>query len=101
MATDILMNISSDPNQRALYLSRLQLEQDEEHKKAVWLKQGLTTGRAEGRAEGLAIGLATGRTEGQMEKSFEIARKLLAAGDSIDKIAMITDLSRAEIEALR
>jgi len=35
------------------------------------------------------------------KKAVEIAKKLLAAGDSVDKVVSVTDLTRAEVEALR
>jgi predicted transposase/invertase (TIGR01784 family) len=45
-------------------------------------------------------GLAEGRTEGKAEKARETARKMKAAGESLEKIAEFTDLLPEEIEKL-
>ena len=54
-------------------------------------------GKAEGRAEGLSEGLAEGEAKGQRT----IARRLLAAGLSVELVAEGTGLSVEEVIALR
>ena len=60
----------------------------------------LDAAKEEGLSEGLAKGRAEGRAEGRDEKAVEIAKKLLKAGDSIDKVQLITGLPLATIQAL-
>jgi hypothetical protein len=40
------------------------------------------------------------KAEGEAERTIELAKKLLAVGDSIDKVIMVTGLSRDEVEKL-
>jgi len=46
-------------------------------------------------------GLAEGRTEGERQKATEIAREMLAEGDSLERVAKLTKLPLAEIEKLK
>ncbi|WP_337636568.1 hypothetical protein [Hallella sp.] len=66
--------------------------------------EGLAEGRAEGRQEGLAEGrqegLAEGRAEGANSEKQDTVNRLLAAGTSIDVIAIATGLSKEEVEKL-
>ena len=59
---------------------------------------------AEGRTEGVAEGIAKGRVEGVAEgtkkNQIETAKKMLNMGMSIDLIAEISGLSKAEIKGL-
>ena len=59
---------------------------------------------AEGRSEGVAEGIAKGRVEGVAEgtkkNQIETAKKMLNMGMSIDLIAEISGLSKAEIKGL-
>jgi predicted transposase/invertase (TIGR01784 family) len=41
-----------------------------------------------------------GRAEGRTEGIIEVARKLLIAGDTIDKVITVTGLSRKDIEGI-
>ena len=50
--------------------------------------------------EGIEKGIEKGKIEGKIEVKFEIARKMKDVGDSIDKIILITGLSKEEIEKL-
>jgi predicted transposase/invertase (TIGR01784 family) len=52
------------------------------------------------REEGLEKGLEKGRQEGIAEKTLEIARKMKAMGDSIEKIQATTSLLVETIEQL-
>jgi predicted transposase/invertase (TIGR01784 family) len=84
LASEILATMSKDPDEIARFLSRRRYERDREHERAVL------------RDEGLAEGLTKGRTEGHKE----IARNLLADGDSIDRVMRLTGLSKTELESL-
>jgi predicted transposase/invertase (TIGR01784 family) len=46
-------------------------------------------------------GLKEGREEGRQEAQRLIAKALLSAGDSVEKVMTITGLTRAEVEALK
>lgn len=56
-------------------------------------EQGFEKGHEKGRAEGRAEGLAEGRDE----RSIEIAREMLADGESIEKIMRYTGLTETQI----
>ena len=56
-------------------------------------EEGIEEGRIEGRAEGIE--------EGSKQKAYEIAKKMLKKGNSIEDIYDITGLSKEEIEELR
>lgn len=58
---------------------------------------GERKGRAEGRTEGLAEGLAKGRAEGERQKALEIARKLIALGQTPQEVASLTGLAVDDI----
>ncbi len=49
---------------------------------------------------GIAKGRQEGLQEGRQERTREIARAMLQAGDSIERVMTITGLSRAEVESL-
>ena len=59
--------------------------------------KGMAKGIAEGRAKGLAEGRAEGREEGANSKAREIAKAMLADGDSLEKVARISGLSESDI----
>ena len=58
--------------------------------------EGLAEGRAEGRTEGRTEGLQ----EGEQKKSIEVAAKMKAMGDSVEKIQTVTGLSIEKIGKL-
>ena len=64
------------------------------------LAEGLAEGRQEGLAEGRQEGLAEGRAEGANSEKQDTVNRLLAAGTSIDVIAIATGLSKEEVEKL-
>ena len=59
-------------------------------------EQGFEKGHEKGRAEGRAEGLAEGRDE----RSIEIAREMLADGESIEKIMRYTGLTETQIREI-
>ena len=64
------------------------------------LAEGRQEGLAKGRQEGLAEGRAEGRAEGANSEKQDTVNRLLAAGTSIDVIAIATGLSKEEVEKL-
>jgi predicted transposase/invertase (TIGR01784 family) len=58
----------------------------------------IATAKHEGRQAGREEGRKEGREEGRLEERMEIAREMKKEGDSIEKIARITGLSKEQIE---
>ena len=77
MATNLLMNISKDERERAIFRSRRKFQMDH------------------------ASDIATAEDRGERTRAFDIARNLLNFGDPIDKIVTVTGLTREEVENLR
>ena len=69
--------------------------------RAEGLAEGEAKGKVAGRAEGLAEGEAKGKAEGKAEEQRTIARRLLAAGLSVELVAEGTGLSAEEVIALQ
>ena len=61
---------------------------------------GLAEGKSLGLAEGKSLGLAEGEVRGFRQAKVETAKNLLQFGLSIENIAQVTGLSKAEVEAL-
>jgi len=92
MASALLMEISKDDHERALFLSRkkAQMERDSDLltvEERGWTR-GLKKGRAEGRAEGKAQGIV------------EVAFNMKKNGMPVEIIAKLTTLPLREIEKL-
>jgi predicted transposase/invertase (TIGR01784 family) len=85
MASEVLMTISRDENERFRLLSEEKYILDTQSNLAYERKQG----RAEGRAEG--------RTEGRTEEKLAIARKMKKAGRPFSEIAEFTGLTEEEV----
>lgn len=85
MAGDILLNISQDERERAVFRSRKMYRTDEQ--------SNLATARDKGIKEGKEIG--------RKDSQIEIARNLLKMNLSIQQIAAATGLPYEEIERLR
>jgi predicted transposase/invertase (TIGR01784 family) len=90
VAAEILMNISQDPDQQALFLARHMAYMDKEHSKAVQRKE----------EERRLREVETAKNEGKNEEKNMIAKKMLLDGKPIDEIVKYTGLTRAEVEAL-
>ena len=88
MAGNRLMSISQDERERAMFRSRRMYQTD--------LQSNLATAEDRGRR----IGQQEGRQEGRLERNLEIARMMLSAGESIEKIMCYTGLTRQEITQL-
>ena len=77
VAGEVLMSISKDEKERAIFRSRRMFQTDQESN------------------------MITSLYNAERKAKIEIARNLLNAGDSIDKIIKVTDLTRDEVEGLR
>ena len=58
-------------------------------------------GEERGKKIGEEIGEKRGKEIGKMEQKIEIAKKMLELGDEIEKISVVTGLSKEEIEKLQ
>ena len=76
MAGNLLMSVSKDEKERAIFLSRRKYQSD------------------------LESNLATAEDIGEQRKALAIARNMMADGDPIDKIIRNTGLTREEVEKL-
>ena len=57
-------------------------------------------GKKEGINEGIKQGIQQGLQQGAYEKAIETAKNMLLYGDSVEKIAQITNLSLQTVEDL-
>ena len=85
MAGELLMSISQDERERAIFRSRRKFQTD--------LQSNLATAED--------IGRAKGRAEGRANRSIEIARQALRMKMPVSDIAKLTGLTCEEIEKLR
>jgi predicted transposase/invertase (TIGR01784 family) len=77
MAGNLLMSISKDERERAIFRSRRMFQSDQESN------------------------IATAESRGEQRKAFDIARNMMADGEPVEKIARYTDLTCKEIESLK
>ena len=84
MAGNLLMSISQDEHERAVFRSRRMYQSD--------LESNLATAEDRGRKEG--------RIEGRKEEKRDLARRLLSFGFPINQIALYTELTESEIRNL-
>ena len=73
------------------------------HKAAIdsGLQQGMEKGLKEGLAKGLEKGLAKGLAKGAEQKARDVAKKMLLKNEPIDKIIDFTELSEADVLAIK
>ena len=93
MAGDLLMSISKDERERAVFRSRRMYQTD--------LASDLATAEDRGERRGIEIGERRGAERGERNRSFEVARRMLRRNRPVDEIAEITDLSVEEVEGLK
>ena len=93
VASEVLMEISKDEHERALFRSRRMYQMDLESNLAAATRMGEEKGEAKGRAEGEAKGMAKGKAD--------VAKMMIANAMPIEEIMKYTGLTRAEIEGLR
>jgi predicted transposase/invertase (TIGR01784 family) len=89
VASNLLMSISQDERERAIFRSRKKFQMD--------LASDMATAEAIGEARGEALGIAKGKTL----EAFTIARNALQMGISIDDIVRLTGLTIEEVESIR
>jgi len=92
MASALLMEISKDDHERALFLSRKKAETDRVSDLLTVEERGWTKGRAKGRAEG--------RAEGEAKGMAKVALNMKRNGMPVEIISQLTTLSAREIEKL-
>jgi predicted transposase/invertase (TIGR01784 family) len=81
MAGDLLMSVSKDERERAIFRSRRMFQSDQESNIATAEKRG--------------------EIRGEKRKAFAIAKNMIADGEPVEKIMKYTGLPREEIEGLR
>ncbi|MDR1701618.1 MAG: hypothetical protein LBR56_02450 [Sporomusaceae bacterium] len=81
MAGNLLMSISKDEKERAIFRSRRMYQSD--------LESNLATAEARGEVRGRA------------EQKIDIARNMILNGEPAEKITSYTGLTRTEIDKLR
>ena len=85
MAGDLLMSISQDERERAVFRSRRMYQTD--------MQSNWATARDQGRKEG--------RAEGEQKRNIEIIRNLTRMGFSLEQISEATGLSPEEVKRFR
>jgi predicted transposase/invertase (TIGR01784 family) len=88
MAGSLLMSVSKDEREQAVYRSRRMYETD--------MQSNMATAEDRGEQRGVQIGLQ----EGEQRKAFVIARNLLGMNMPLDQIVTATGLTREEVENL-
>jgi predicted transposase/invertase (TIGR01784 family) len=88
VASTLLMGISQNEKERAIFRSRRMYQSDLESN----LRVAERTGREEGRKEG--------REEGREEERKDVARNMLSRGFPVEQVVECTTLPREEVEKL-
>ena len=92
--------LTLSPVERKLYVSRMKLKSDITTISETQFSAGVERGKSLGLAEGIEQGRSEGIEQGSRQKALETARILKQFGDSVQKIAQATGLSKEEIEKL-
>lgn len=92
VASELLMSVSQDEHERAVFRSRRMAETDRMSDLATAEDRGKRIGREEGREEGIGIGYE--------KRNKEIVQKMLSLGRLISEIKVVTSLSEEEIKKL-
>lgn len=104
MAGERLMSISQDERERAILRSRKMYETDLQSNLATAEDRGIRIGKEQGirigEERGIRIGEEQGIRIGEKTQSIAIARAMITAGESIEKICLYTGLTAEEIKAL-
>ena len=109
MAGDLLMSVSKDERERAIFRSRRMYQSDLDSNIATAEKRGEIRGEIRGEKLGVIkgekIGVIKGEkigvTKGEQRKALAIAANMLKRARSIDEIIEDTGLTREEVENLR
>jgi len=101
VAGELLMGISQNERERAIFRSRRMYQSDLESDLRTERREGFKEGKVEGRAEGKVEGRAEGKAEGRVEGTLAIARKLKEEKMlTLDEIAQVTGMPMHEIDNL-
>jgi predicted transposase/invertase (TIGR01784 family) len=100
MAGELLMSISQNERERAIYRSRRMFQSDLESNIATAEARGEARGKQIGLDEGRQMGLDEGRQMGLDEGRIAIARNLLQMNVPLDQIVVATGLTPEIVEAL-
>ena len=104
VAGEVLMNISQDEREKAIFRNRRIALADYESNMITAERRGRTEGRAEGkvegREEGREEGRAEGRAEGREETIITVARNAIKMNIPIEDIIILTGLTRDELMKL-
>ena len=92
--------LTLSPVERKLYESRMKLKSDITTISETQFSAGVERGKSLGLAEGIEQGRSEGIEQGSRQKALETARILKQFGDSVQKIAQATGLTKEEIEKL-
>ena len=92
--------LTLSPVERKLYESRMKLKSDITTISETQFSAGVERGKSLGLAEGIEQGRSEGIEQGSRQKALETARILKQFGDSVQKIAQDTGLTKEEIEKL-
>ena len=92
--------LTLSPVERKLYESRMKLKSDITTISEAQFSAGVERGKSLGLAEGIEQGRSEGIEQGSRQKALETARILKQFGDSVQKIAQATGLTKEEIEKL-
>ena len=105
MAGELLMSISKDERERAVFRSRRMYQTDLASDLATaedrGERRGMEKGIEIGERRGIEIGERRGAERGERNRSFEVARRMLRRNRPVDEIAEITDLSVEDVEGLK
>lgn len=99
-ALDELERLGADPDTRALYNARLDAVRVMATELRGSYQEGLDEGLEQGRELGLEQGIEQGIEQGAAEATRALARRLLADGDSVERVARITGLPLETVQAL-
>ena len=113
MAGNLLMSISKDERERAVFRSRrmyqtdrasdLATAEDRGERRGIEIgkREGVEIGKREGVEIGKREGVEIGKREGAQNSRLEIAQRMLRRGRPISEIVEDTGLSIEEIETLK
>ena len=100
-ALNVLEVMNLTPEEREVYENGLRWFRTEASALAKMHDKGVAIGKAEGIELGKVEGIELGKAEGIELGKVKIAKNLLRIGMSIDNIATVTGLSRAQIETIK
>ena len=92
--------LTLSPVERKLYESRMKLKSDITTISETQFSAGVERGKSLGLAEGIEQGRSEGIEQGSRQKALETARILKQFGDSVQKIAQATGLTKEEVESI-